>query len=411
VAVAASLHVSLVRSPTETQILPGTDFAVYLQTGPAEGPSSYNVGEDVDVYLLRTPTPASRHQLKSLVSMNLTSVRIEKTQYHIFEMPRVREIAITVDGVLSLVEKEILLVEAAPAATDSDAEISPPAVLADDKQDAVDKVDGAKFRSQLVTLSQGITQTRYTHTTAEIYKSADWIQAQMRSFGYTTSQQQYTLSGTVCYNVIAEKRGTTLPGEVVVIGAHYDSTAEANRRATLAPGAVDNGSGSISVLQAAEALAAYSFKRTIQFVVFSGEEQGLHGSTAFVRIARENGVNIRHAVILDMIAYSNQYFGVTIEGTTNQAIQRLMNIVQANLEGFRDDATLEIYRSNNSFGSDHVPFQRAGIPAILLIEADDTVYPHYHRTTDVVSNQNVDVDQSRNIIKGAVASVWDLANE
>jgi len=193
-----------------------------------------------------------------------------------------------------------------------------------------------------------------------------------------------------------------------VIGAHYDSTAEAARRETLAPGAVDNGSGSVAVLQAAEALAGYSFRRTIHFVVFSGEEQGLHGSTAYVRNAVDNGINIRNAVILDMIAYSNLYYGVTIEGTTNTAIQRLMGILQRNLEQFSD---LDIWRSNNSFGSDHVPFQRAGIPAILLIEADDTNYPHYHRSTDVVNNQNVNVEQSRNIIRGAVASVWDLANE
>jgi Zn-dependent M28 family amino/carboxypeptidase len=59
-----------------------------------------------------------------------------------------------------------------------------------------------------------------------------------------------------------------------------------------------------------------------------------------------------------------------------------MRVVQSNTREYAPD--LEINLSDNSFGSDHVSFQRAGIPAILGIELDDTNYPHYHRVTDTV---------------------------
>jgi Zn-dependent M28 family amino/carboxypeptidase len=67
--------------------------------------------------------------------------------------------------------------------------------------------------------------------------------------------------------------------------------------------------------------------------------------------------------------------------------------------------------SFHSFGSDHVSFQRAGIPAVLLIELDDTDYPNYHRSTDVLNDQNVNGDQSIAILRGLAASVYELAQQ
>ena len=66
------------------------------------------------------------------------------------------------------------------------------------------------------------------------------------------------------------------------------------------------------------------------------------------------------------VAYSNRYFGVTIEGTTNSDIQRLMNMAEENTKTYSPDLT--IARSNFSFGSDHIPFQRAGIPGEITMQ-------------------------------------------
>src|SRR5262249_34143912 len=80
------------------------------------------------------------------------------------------------------------------------------------------------------------------------------------------------------YNTVAEIRGTEKPEEVVILGAHLDSW-------DLGTGATDNGTGSAAVLEAARALAKLNLKpkRTIRFVLFTGEEQGLVGSKMYVQ--------------------------------------------------------------------------------------------------------------------------------
>ena len=78
------------------------------------------------------------------------------------------------------------------------------------------------------------------------------------------------------WNTIAEIRGAQLPGQVVILGAHLDSW-------DLGTGTTDNGTGSMVVLEAARAIARSGVKpkRTIRFILFSGEEEGLLGSRAY----------------------------------------------------------------------------------------------------------------------------------
>ena len=84
------------------------------------------------------------------------------------------------------------------------------------------------------------------------------------------------------YNTVAELRGTERPDEVVILGAHLDSW-------DLATGGTDNGAGAIAVLEAARILKASGVQpqRTIRFVLFTGEEEGLLGSQAYVESARQ----------------------------------------------------------------------------------------------------------------------------
>src|SRR5262249_43540570 len=80
------------------------------------------------------------------------------------------------------------------------------------------------------------------------------------------------------YNAVAEIRGSEKPEEVVIIGGHLDSW-------DLGTGATDDGTGSMAVIAAARALmkSGVELKRTIRFVLFTGEEQGLNGSRAYVK--------------------------------------------------------------------------------------------------------------------------------
>ncbi len=100
-------------------------------------------------------------------------------------------------------------------------------------------------------------------------------------------------------NVVAVQEGLLHPGEIYLIGAHYDSYAAAGSE----PGADDNASGTSAVIEAARILAAFDTEATIVYIAFCGEEQGLVGSAAWAAEAAARGLDIRAAINLDMIGY------------------------------------------------------------------------------------------------------------
>jgi len=159
------------------------------------------------------------------------------------------------------------------------------------------------------------------------------------------------------------------------------------------------------VLHLAEIFAGFETEKTIHFVAFSGEEQGLHGSRYYVSQLANNDWNVLNALILDMVSYTNNYFAVRIEGTP--AYLALINLASANFQAFAGN-NLGIQTSTTSGGSDHVPFQQAGIPAILSTERDPpSSYPGYHRTTDVWTYVSELLSES--IVRGNAAILYDLA--
>ncbi len=83
------------------------------------------------------------------------------------------------------------------------------------------------------------------------------------------------------HNVIGEIKGTDFPEEIIVICGHYDTHWQC-------PGATDNGGGTVIAMELARILAKKRPKRTIRFVLFSGEESGLHGSIAYAHELMES---------------------------------------------------------------------------------------------------------------------------
>src|SRR5581483_5622326 len=96
------------------------------------------------------------------------------------------------------------------------------------------------------------------------------------------------------YNTVAEIRGTQHPDEVVLLGAHLDSW-------DLGTGTTDNGAGAMAVLEAARILAAAHVRpaRTIRFALFTGEEQGLLGSTAYASAHEDELAKFQAVLVLD----------------------------------------------------------------------------------------------------------------
>jgi carboxypeptidase Q len=157
----------------------------------------------------------------------------------------------------------------------------------------------------------------------------------------------------VQWNTVAEIRGSELPNEVVLLGAHLDSW-------DLATGATDNASGSIAVLEAARLLGALKTagvrpRRTIRFALFSGEEQGLYGSQYYVLSHRPEIPRFQAVLVLDN--GTGRISGVALQGWND--LHDLWSGMFRPLGAFGPFAV----RAAIKGGTDHLPFFEAGIPS------------------------------------------------
>lgn len=266
-------------------------------------------------------------------------------------------------------------------------------------QDIIDQVNLTRMMTYARELSgeqpaalggQQLTlATRYTYNRDAVLQAAAYMTERLERLGLDVSYHWWTHSPQVVQtlpNVVAEKPGSNPAAGIYIIGAHLDDTS--GSASTLAPGADDNGSGSVAVLTAAELLAPYTFEATIRFVLFTGEEQGLWGSAAYA--ASVNGEDLRGMLNLDMIAWDSTggpdmdlHARSTVPGSVPMGQTFADAIAAYNL-----DLTPVIY-SNGTTASDHSSFWNINVPAILAIENynADTGVPrdfnaYYHTVND-----------------------------
>jgi carboxypeptidase Q len=160
------------------------------------------------------------------------------------------------------------------------------------------------------------------------------------------------------YNTVAEITGSEKPDEVVIIGAHLDSW-------DLATGATDNGTGSTAVLEAARALkkSGVKPKRTIRFVLFTGEEQGLNGSKAYVANHHDELNKISAVLVHDSGTGKVLTIGLMGNYEARETIDRVMYPLARVKEIGLAEPTLR-----KEDGSDHIPFDEAGIPGFWCVQ-------------------------------------------
>jgi len=176
------------------------------------------------------------------------------------------------------------------------------------------------------------------------------------------------------YNTVAEIPGTEKPDEVVIVGGHLDSW-------DLGTGATDNGTGSMAVLAAARALQKLGVKpkRTIRFVLFTGEEQGLNGSKAYVKAHQNELGKISGVLVHD--SGTGKVLTVGLMGnyaareTVDRALYPLARVKEIGLA----EPTL---RSEG--GSDHVPFDQAGVPGFWCVQENADYDKTHHSQADTI---------------------------
>jgi carboxypeptidase Q len=205
-------------------------------------------------------------------------------------------------------------------------------------------------------------------------------------------QNTFTNGTVESANVVGEIVGREHPEEIVVVGAHLDSW-------DLSEGATDNGTGTTSVLGAAEAIikSGATPRRTIRFVLFTGEEQGLLGSIAYVKMHRDEMKNHIGDIILDIGQGPVKEFQLGGRYDLVSAFQPFAD----SLKNIREIKVTD----KTEFGTDTGPFTLAGLPGINMDQdSPDYKYTH-HSAADSLETVKPDV-LAQNATIMAMTAFW-----
>jgi Zn-dependent M28 family amino/carboxypeptidase len=196
-------------------------------------------------------------------------------------------------------------------------------------------------------------------------------------------------------NTVAELPGSDLKDQVVMLGAHLDSWFGGT-------GATDNGAGSVVMMEAIRILKALGLapRRTVRIALWSGEEQGLRGSAGWVE---------RHKAELDRIsAYVNVDNGTgRIRGVWNQSNEAAVPVFEQILWPFRDLGVVAVRRGNTG-GTDHLSFDRAGVPGFNFIQ-DPIEYGTRTHHTDADTFERLVLDDLKQAATVVAFTVYHLA--
>ena len=205
-------------------------------------------------------------------------------------------------------------------------------------------------------------------------------------------QNKFTDGPVESANVIGEIPGRERPEEIVVVGAHLDSW-------DLSEGTTDNGTGSSSVLAAAEAIqkSGQRPRRTIRFILFTGEEQGLLGSLAYVKQHASEMKNHLGDIVLDTGQGPIKEFQL---GGRNDLIAVFEPFAKS-LNNIREIKVTD----KVEFGTDTGPFILAGLPGINLDqESPDYKFTH-HSAADSLEEVKPEV-LTQNATIMALTAYW-----
>ena len=243
--------------------------------------------------------------------------------------------------------------------------------------------------------------------TPELQNTLNWLKNKYLSYGYTASQMvedTYSYSGFTCKNLTLNKIGTVYPNTFVIICGHYDSIS--------GTGTNDNGSGVVSILEMARLLKNVPTEYSIKFVNFSGEEDGLKGSQAYVT----NVVNSTNPKLNIKLVFNIDEVG-GVAGAVNNMItcerdtsSPTTNNAASNTFTNQMITCVGLYSPLNTFlsyayASDYMSFQSNNEVITGMFETNETT--HKHTPTDFLIN--MDPVYNYNVAKAALGSAMHFA--
>jgi hypothetical protein len=250
--------------------------------------------------------------------------------------------------------------------------------------------------------------TRHTLSPHNV-EAAGWLQAEFEKtrFG-EVSLHPFTCKGVQRHSVVCTRTGARRPDEVVIVCAHFDSrTADLADHETRAPGADDNGSGVAALLEIARVLAGEPLGRTLQLIAFSGEEQGLLGSTAYAKKTANSGTDVALVINMDMIGHALKPGSpaIIVEHDTGNATRSN----DAASRAFAEQAVAAVHaytgvevHTGPIYSSDYMPFEKEGYACIGFFDGADSA-DFYHTSNDTI--HTVDLPFTTEVIRGVLATI------
>jgi hypothetical protein len=256
--------------------------------------------------------------------------------------------------------------------------------------------------------------------------ASEYLETTLADLGLEVGTQVFESRGVPVANLEVERRGTTRPDEIVVVGAHYDSVMGC-------PGANDNGSGVAAVLELARLFVARETSRTVRFVLFVNEEPpffqtGDMGSLHYARRSKERGEAIVAMFSLETMGYfsdedGTQHYpfpfsffypsrGNFIAFVGNLSSQGL---VRRSVASFRRHASIPSEGAAVPGGitgvgwSDHWAFWQQGYPGVMVTDTAPFRYAEYHTVAD--TPERVRYGHLARVVAGLEKVIVDLATD
>jgi hypothetical protein len=325
----------------------------------------------------------------------------------------------------------------------------------------MDEISEARIQTtieKLVGFGTRNTMSSQEDSTRGVGAARQWILSEFKSYSprlqvrfdkYQVKKQGRIFKDVELDNVIAVLPGTKMPETQILVTAHYDSLnrgtaagvaaagpgadtpvpadetrpqpalAEQEKNAELpAPGACDDGSGTAAVMELARVMSQYEFDKTLVFVAFSGEEQGLIGSSLLATRAHQENQVIEAVLNNDIIGTDvsgngrtgNTSVSVYSDESLDSPSQQLARYARE--VGERYMASMKVTTlflgDRLGRGGDHTPFQWEGYAAVRFSTPNE-IYANQHSATDTLDKMSVPYTAKVARINAAVAASLALA--
>ena len=278
-----------------------------------------------------------------------------------------------------------------------------------DIQEIVNRVDSLAMRQDLQAI-EGVRHFSANPTAWAATKT--FIENKFIAHNLQARRHEFSYSNVTGANIIGRHPGHTEEEKTYIVDGHFDTVSST-------PGADDNGSGTVGMLEAMRVLSGYQFARTVVFIGFDLEEVGLVGSQRYVSEAIPHYQQTEGVFNFEMIGYTCHQAGCDAFRPLGNYIHNIYDVNSSSLRVVFDQAaaayvpglvvlsTQATPDNPNCRRSDHARFWDAGIKALFLTDGANFRNPHYHQPGD--NTTTLDYTFMTNVVKTTVATVAKLA--